>query len=261
VYHVNSVDPLGNGTFLVSMRNTWAVYLVNAKTGRIEWTLGGKHSSFTVPSADHFEWQHDAQLLNPTTLSVFDDHCCMITGAGVYLNATGPSRGLVLELNTASHTVKLAKQYSHGVSVESRYMGNVQQLPDGNAFVGWGDAPFISEFSKSGQLIFDADFPTPDMSYRAYVQHWVGLPLYPPSGAARTHDGTTTVYASWNGATRLTAWRVVALSGGVKTVVATKSRTGFETAIPVHAAARSFELQALDSGGQVIGTSRSFSTR
>ena len=23
-YHVNSVDPLGNGTFLVSMRNTWA---------------------------------------------------------------------------------------------------------------------------------------------------------------------------------------------------------------------------------------------
>ena len=49
-YHVNSVDPLGNGTFLVSMRNTWAVYLVDIeKTGKIEWTLGGKHSSFKVP--------------------------------------------------------------------------------------------------------------------------------------------------------------------------------------------------------------------
>ncbi len=77
VYHVNSVDPLSNGTFLVSMRNTWAVYLVNEKTGKIEWTLGGKHSSFKLPKADRFQWQHDAQMLNPTTLSVFDDHCCI----------------------------------------------------------------------------------------------------------------------------------------------------------------------------------------
>ena len=32
-YHVNSVEPYGNGTFLVSMRNTWAIYLVSARTG------------------------------------------------------------------------------------------------------------------------------------------------------------------------------------------------------------------------------------
>jgi EmrB/QacA subfamily drug resistance transporter len=261
VYHVNSVDPLTNGTFLVSMRNTWAVYLVNERSGRIEWTLGGRHSSFELPAAGHFEWQHDARLENPTTLSVFDDHCCMITGAGVYLNATGPSRGLVLKLNTARHTATLKQQYSHGVSVHSRYMGNVQQLPGGGAFLGWGDAPFLSEFSKSGQLIFDADFPTPDMSYRAYVQRWVGLPLYPPSGAARTHAATTTVYASWNGATRVSGWRVLALGSGSPTVLATKSKTGFETAIPVQTSAHSFELQALGDAGRVIGNSRSFSAR
>jgi EmrB/QacA subfamily drug resistance transporter len=257
-YHVNSVDPLGNGTFLVSMRNTWAVYLVNEKTGRIEWTLGGKHSTFSVPNADQFQWQHDAQLINPTTLSVFDDHCCDITGAGVYLNATGPSRGLVLKLDTAAHTVKLVQQYSHGVSVESRYMGDLQMLPNGNAFVGWGDVPFMSEFSKSGQLIYDAVLPTPDITYRAYVQHWVGLPLYPPSGAARDKDGKTTVYASWNGATRLTSWRVITISNGTKTVVATARKTGFETAIAVHGSATSFEVEALDAAGKVIGTSKSF---
>ncbi|MGH2862828.1 MAG: MFS transporter [Solirubrobacteraceae bacterium] len=261
VYHVNSVDPLGHGTFLVSMRNTWAVYLVNARTGRIEWTLGGKHSSFAVPAAVHFEWQHDAQLLNATTLSVFDDHCCEITGAGVYLNATGPSRGLVLKLDPATHTVKLEKQYSHGVSVESRYMGDVQQLPGGGAFVGWGDVPFMSEFSRSGQLTFDAVLPTPDITYRAYVQPWVGLPLYPPTGAARKRGATTTVYASWNGATRVTGWKVLALSSGGKQVIATASKSGFETSIPVHTAAGSFELQAIDAAGQVIGNSRSFSER
>ncbi|HEX3617921.1 MAG TPA: MFS transporter [Solirubrobacteraceae bacterium] len=260
-YHVNSVDPLGNGTFLVSMRNTWAVYLVNARTGKIEWTLGGKQSSFKVPTADHFEWQHDAQLVNPTTLSVFDDHCCDITGAGVYLNATGPSRGLVLGLNPTTHTVKLERQYSHGVSVESRYMGNVQQLPDGDAFVGWGDVPFMSEFSKSGQLIFDAVLPTPDITYRAYVQHWVGLPLYPPSGAVRGSGSTRTVYASWNGATRVTGWKVLAISGATKTVIATSPKKGFETAIPIHTGAGSFELQATDAAGKVIGSSRSFSQR
>ncbi len=46
-YHVNALELSGDGTFLVSMRNTWAAYLVNAATGKIEWTLGGKRSSFT----------------------------------------------------------------------------------------------------------------------------------------------------------------------------------------------------------------------
>jgi EmrB/QacA subfamily drug resistance transporter len=261
IYHVNSIDPLKNGTFLVSMRNTWALYLVSEKTGKILWTLGGKHSSFKVPTAAHFEWQHDARLLNPTTVTVFDDHCCNITGAGVYLNATGPSRGLVLKLNLQDRTVKVEKQYSHGVTVESRYMGNVQMLPNGNAFVGWGDVPFFSEFNKAGQIVFDAAFPTPDISYRAYVQKWVGLPLYPPSGAARSSAGKTTVYASWNGATRLRSWRVLALAaGGHSQVVAAHAQSGFETAISVKSGTR-FEVQALDAGGRVIGTSKPFSAR
>jgi EmrB/QacA subfamily drug resistance transporter len=275
-YHVNSIDVLKGGTFLVSMRNTWGVYLVNIRTGKIEWTLGGKHSSFKVPAADHFEWQHDAELTSPTTLTVFDDHCCDITGAGVYLDATGPSRGEVLKLDTADRTVSLTRQYSHGVAVESRYMGNVQTLPNGNAFVGWGDVPFFSEFGKSGQLIFDAELPTPDITYRAYVQRWVGLPLYPPAGAARTLGRKTTVYASWNGATRVSAWKVLALGSGAAgpgsatgtttsaaaaQVVATSKKTGFETAIAVSATGRRFEVEALDAAGRVIGTSKAFSTQ
>ena len=47
------------------MRNTWPVYLVDPKTGKIVWTLGGKNSlfNFAWPNA-HFAWQHDAQLLS-----------------------------------------------------------------------------------------------------------------------------------------------------------------------------------------------------
>ena len=32
-------------------------------------------------------------------------------------------------------------------------------MPDGNLFVGWGALPYISEFSPSGALLFNAQFP------------------------------------------------------------------------------------------------------
>ena len=52
-YHVNSIQLIGQGKFLVSMRNTWAAYLVDTSSGKIEWTLGGKHSSIKLgPHAD-----------------------------------------------------------------------------------------------------------------------------------------------------------------------------------------------------------------
>jgi EmrB/QacA subfamily drug resistance transporter len=260
IYHVNAVDPLKNGTFLVSMRNTWGIYLVNEKTGKIIWTLGGKHSNFQVPASAHFEWQHDSSMVNSTTVSLFDDHCCNITGAGVYLDATGPSRGLELKLDLQNHTAKVLTQYSHGVTTESRYMGNVQPLASGGAFVGWGDLPFFSEFNKAGVIVFDAAFPAPDISYRAYLQKWVGLPTAPPSGAARTRAGRTTVYASWNGATKLKSWKVLSLSGSGSPVVAKATESGFETAIKVGSGSR-FEVQALDGTGKVIGTSKPFTSR
>ena len=261
-YHVNAINMLANGDFLVSMRNTWAVYLVDGRTGAIKWTLGGKHSDFKLPKGEDFEWQHDAQMLNAHTVSIFDDHCCDITGAGVYLPATGPSRGLVLSLNATTHTARIAHVYSHGLTFQSEYMGNVQHMPHGNVFVGWGEVPYMSEFSASGELLYDAILPTPDMTYRAYLKRWTGLPLYPPNGAARERAGSTSVYASWNGATKVARWRVLALgpTGTAPVPVAGAIKSGFETTIAVPAGHTRFELQALDATGHVLGTSRPFAT-
>jgi hypothetical protein len=97
------------------------------------------------------------------------------------------------------------------------------------------------------------------MSYRAYVQPWVGKPLSPPSGAARVRGGATTVYASWNGATQVSTWKVLAVTAAGATQALTRhARTGFETSIPVSTGARRFQVQALDASGQVLGTSRTF---
>ena len=122
-YHVNSIDLTGNGAFLVSMRNTWGAYLVDGDTGRIEWTLGGKNSSFTFGPGAAFQWQHDVRL-NGSTVTMFDDHCCQLTGGGTSVAATGPSRGLVLRLNQNARAATLVAQYGAGGRFESEYMGD-----------------------------------------------------------------------------------------------------------------------------------------
>ena len=62
-YHGNSIQLVGTHEFLVSMRNTWAAYLVDADNGKLLWTLGGKASSFSLAAQAQFEWQHTVQLL------------------------------------------------------------------------------------------------------------------------------------------------------------------------------------------------------
>jgi EmrB/QacA subfamily drug resistance transporter len=259
-YHVNAIDLPGDGTFVVSMRNTWAAYKVNAATGRIVWTLGGPHSSFKLGPGAQFEWQHDVAVYPGSPLvTLFDDHCCQITGGGTYVSPTGASRGLVLKLDQTAHTATVASQFSHGATFDAEYMGNVEPLPNGDEFVGWGSAPYFSEFSSSGQLLMDAILPHPDLSYRVRVEPWVGLPLYPPSGAVHRAGGRTTVYASWNGATELASWRVLAGSGGSATVIATHAKSGFETAIPVSGSYKTYRVQALDAQGRALNTSGEFS--
>jgi EmrB/QacA subfamily drug resistance transporter len=259
-YHVNAIDLTGNGTFLVSMRNTWAAYLVDIATGKIEWTLGGRHSSFKFGPGADFQWQHDVAFGPNSTVTMFDDHCCQLTGGGTSVPATGSSRGLILKLDQQARTATLLHQYTGGDEFESEYMGDTQPLQSGNTLIGWGSEPYFSEYGPTGKRLLEARFPGNDLSYRTMREPWVGLPLTGPAGAAReAGGGSTTVYASWNGATELASWRVLASSGsGRMKVVASAPRSGFETAISVPAGYRSFELQALDAGGRVIGASRPF---
>ena len=127
--------------------------------------------------------------------------------------ATGPSRGLVLRLDQQTHTATLAASVHGGDEFESDYMGDTQPLRERQQFVGWGSEPYFSEYGPSGKLLFEAHFPGSDLSYRAMVEPWVGEPLTDPAGAARGAGGKTTVYASWNGATEVASWRVLASSG------------------------------------------------
>lgn len=257
-YHMNSLDENAQGQILVSGRNTWALYDISHSTGRIAWQLGGKGETITPSANATFYWQHDARFLPGGKISVFDDGCCNLpTGTPEH-----HARALLLKVSTASHRATVARQYEHRPAVYVPTQGNFQTLSNGDAFVGWGQLPYYSEFTAAGKLLYEASMPAADESYRALLQRWTGAPSSPPSVAVRRRSGRTVVYASWNGATRVARWQILAgARRGHLSVLAGARRSGFETTIRLRQGARYVQVRALDSRGHILRSSRVVSGR
>lgn len=262
-FHLNSVGLTDtDGEIIVSGRNTWTIYKINKPTGNILWRLGGKQSSFTLQSGAEFSWQHDARFLSSTlttnTVSMFDDNCCEgdTTPPG-----TPPAHGLVLQLDLNAMTASLVTSYYHDPLITVSSQGNVQTLPNGNKFVGFGQSQYYSEFAASGNteadpslnLLYDAQMPGSNYTYRAYRNVWVGTPYYPPSLAVTSKN---IAYASWNGSTETANWQLFAGKASSKLVFVTSvAKSGFETAIASAGSGPYFQVKALNSSGDVIGVS------
>jgi len=249
-FHANSIEQLPNGDLLVSSRATWAVYDINMRTGRIRWILGGKRSSFRIGTGANFEWQHDAHLQG-STLTVFDN------AAGGGQVSEPASRALQISVNFNARRATLQRASLSKPSVVSSSQGSVQQLSDGNAFVGWGQAPYFTEYGRGGRQLFSFHFHSPPLqSYRAYRFPWWGQPTIPPSLAVSATSSGATAYASWNGATTVASW--VLLAGPDPTTmqpVATAPKTSFETALTTSNTGPSFAVEALDSSGHPLAIS------
>jgi hypothetical protein len=134
---------------------------------------------------------------------------------------------------------------------------NVQVLSDGHVFVGWGSAPFVSEFSGDGELLMNAHFPPNCESYRAFRFPWNGHPTEEPAVAVeRRSEGRVAIYASWNGATEIESWEVV--SGSSPTLMSplgSVPRDGFETAMLALTFAQCVAVRAKDHSGEILSTS------
>jgi hypothetical protein len=169
---------------------------------------------------------------------------------------------LLLQLNVNNNTASLVGQYSHNPPLDSAFTGSMSVLPNGNALVGWGSKPFFSEYGPGGKLLLDAVWPGVDLSYRVLLtQNWVGKPFYPPSGAVRKHHGHSTVYASWDGATQVAFWQILAGRRGHLKVITTVPKRGFETAIHLRRAYRAYKVRALGARHHALGTSGVFPKR
>ena len=250
-FHLNSIDPLANGELLISSRNTWATYLINQATGRLVWRLGGKKSSFRLGPGVRFAWQHDALMRPDGTISLFDNEAAPAEAS--------ESRVLDIAVDAGAHSATLVHQLTYpGQGILSESEGSVQRLANGDEFIGWGQTGEVSELSPTGQLTFDMHLAPPGGTYQASRVVWNAQPVTQPAlAAAGPVQGVTQLYASWNGATGVAGWRVLAGSSPTTlAVVGIYPTQGFETAIAAPTTAPYLRVQALSADGSLLRSSR-----
>ena len=257
-FHINSIDVEGAGAnspgdLFISARNTWAGYQLEGGSGRILWQLGGLKSSFKMDRGTETAWQHDGRILPDGEVTFFDD------GSNPPIHHQ--SRAVRIALDFATHEARLTSSYTHSnPPLLAASQGNMQTLEGGDAtVVGYGGVPAISEYARDGALLFDAHFPYEMAFYRAFRFPWSGRPASPPAVLASLNDTgeETIVHASWNGATEVAAWRVLAAKHtGPLAALATIPASGFESSTTLPLKYARVAVQALDAAGHVLGTSR-----
>jgi hypothetical protein len=250
-FHLNSIDPEPDGDIFISARSTWAGYQLEGGTGKVLWRLGGLESSFKMGPGTETAWQHDGRVLPDGEITLFDD------GSNPPIHQQSRAVRIVLDFKTRE--ARLAVAYTHpNPPLLAASQGNMQTLSNGDTVVGYGGVPEITEYATDGSLLFDAHQPFDMAFYRAYRFPWSGRPLSPPAVLASLNDTgeETIVHASWDGATEVSAWRV--LTGkhtGSLTVRATIPAGGFESSTTLPGKYARVAVQALDSAGHPLGVS------
>ncbi len=249
-FHLNSIAVGAGGAILISARSTWALYELDAATGEIDWELGGREPTFAQGAGTATAWQHDARELLPDTFTAFDN-------AGPP-SSRAHSRGVVLHVDPATRSVSLLASVVIPTPIFAQTQGDLERLPDGNWWIGWGNVNESSEVTPDGRLLFEAHTPAGSESYRTLRYRWSATaPGAPQIALARARDGSTAVYASWNGATAVARWRLeVGAAPGDLRPGGSVARSGFESVLRAPSSAAYVAVTALGAGGRALGSSR-----
>jgi hypothetical protein len=249
-FHINSADEDAGGHLIVSGRNSWGIYKLDRATGNVIWRLGGKRSDFKLGHGATTSWQHDARVYPDGTLTVYDN------GAAAPGQAFRTrSRAVTLRLDEAHKTATVVSAFAHPRKLLTPSQGDVQRLPNGDEFVGYGSERWFSEYSPAGELLFDGRMSRGNTSYRAYRLPWSGRPADPPRIAASVTYGQVQASASWNGATGVARWVLLAgPSASAMTAIAAAPANGFEATITARTSQPLVAMQAYDASGSRLAS-------
>jgi len=262
--HGNSLALSNDGNLLLSSRNLDEITKINLQTGEVMWRLGGKANMFTFVNSQTFAYQHDVRQLTNGDITVFDNQGTQQSPA--------PSQGMEYQIDETGKTVTQVWGFTHAPPVFSSFMGNVQQLADGNRVLGWGSPSqatgysyvSMTEVDPDNQTIFELIFDEPYVSYRAFRFPWQGSPSTPPALAYKVEGNVLTLGYSWNGATEVAAYEVF---GGESPqslrLLEENPKTDFETHsqfgnLPVGECY--FQVAAMDKNGNEMARSQVIST-
>ena len=94
------------------------------------------------------------------------------SGSAVTTKAKAIATAAAGSLNLAADTATLIKSVNQSEGLTAAATGSAQTTKNGDLFVSWGGLSFFSEFSPSGQLLFNAELPIGVGTYRAYRLPW-----------------------------------------------------------------------------------------
>ncbi|KAL3455342.1 ASST-domain-containing protein [Aspergillus heterothallicus] len=253
--HLNSVMKYGD-SYLVSSRFMCSLYFID-KNGQVIWHLHGQTGGdFTLSTEARFCYQHNARFITSTESKI---RLQLHNNENAdYTSPTTLTTGLILDLDMKQRAVTAVQKFWDAAEpVFAQSQGSYQNLTNGHVLLQHGAVPKLEEYDQEGALVLRArfGFDSAIQSYRGYKANWVGRPRTRPDvfACAGGEEGETVVYASWNGATDVQSWRVMARTGaGGLREVATVPRNGFETRIQLDKAVEHVVVAAV--GGVGDGT-------
>ena len=162
--HMNAIDEMSDGNYLLSVRHLSQVIKVDSGTGAVLWKLGGMGSDFQFvgDSLNGFSMQHGARELPNGNILMFDNGD---------EHAPPQSRAAEYRLDLINHTATLVWQYLAPTSIQAMAMGFAQRLPNGNTLIAYGTArpPRVQEVNPAGEVVWDLSSPVPAVGvYRAF---------------------------------------------------------------------------------------------
>lgn len=267
-FYMNAFDvDAEENTYLLSARSMCTIFKMDGETGEIIWRLGGKHSDFTLGEGVDFCWQHDTRkhkkYLNHETkgskeiISFFDNSAHENLAGGPVLTTRSYSAGKVVELDTEKGTAKLIASFRAPGDLSVRSQGNMQLLPNGNAFINWGYDGAMSEHKPDGTPIFFTWLDSGELgpgseNYRAFKFDWRAHPYEEPALVAFKEHAGTACHVSWNGDTETRVWKFYEKKDSKRTLLGQSERTGFETGFRTDQAVGRVIAEAYDADGKLL---------
>jgi hypothetical protein len=81
-----------------------------------------------------------------------------------------------VQLDLQTHVATLLTSVNQPEGLGALFVGNAQTTGNGDLFVSWGNTTYMSEYSQSGALLFNAQLPAGVFTYRAYLLPWPPVP-------------------------------------------------------------------------------------
>lgn len=251
--HGNAIEVDTDGNWLISSRHTDEITKINRQTGAVMWRFGGEGNQFQfLENSPRFFHQHDIRRLENGNLLLFNNWNSLPPAADAF------SMAMEYQLDETRKTARLVKSFRTNPDQYGIAMGSAQRFSNGNTGVGWGSTrPLYTEFNSQGEPVFELTTAEPMVSYRAKRFEWEGEPLWPPTLVPESNGSTTTLYYSWNGATKVADYQVyTGATTATLSLQNTTPKTSFETNTLVTNSDHCFaQVRARDNQGTVLGSS------